>query len=52
MKDAFDFNFWNPNGHYSLNLSNPIERNVAVSLFVMNKEAKKKMEEGLLCDRS
>lgn len=52
MGDAFNFNFWNPNGHYVLNLSNKVERQVAICLFVMNKEARKAIEEGLLCDRS
>jgi hypothetical protein len=52
MGNAFNFNFWNPNGHYKLNLSNFVERNTAITLFVLNKEAKKKIEEGTLCDRS
>jgi len=26
MGNAFNFNFWNPNGHYELNLANQVER--------------------------
>lgn len=52
MGNSFNFNFWNPNGHYVLNLANQVERQVAICLFVMNKEAKKRIEEVTLCDRS
>jgi len=52
MGDAYNFNFWNPNGHYKLNLANEVERKVATCLFVMNKEAKSLMEQGEMCDRS
>lgn len=38
MGDAYFFSFWNPNRHYELNLSNKIEREIALTLLVLNKE--------------
>ncbi len=38
MGDAFNFTYWNPNGHYTLNLNNSIERDIAITLIVINKE--------------
>lgn len=52
MQDGFSFSFWNPNGQFRLNLANFLERDVAICLFVMDKEARKKMEAGEMCDRS
>lgn len=52
MGPAYYFNFWNPNGHYELNLANPIEREIAISLIVINKEANKLMTNGERADRS
>jgi predicted nucleic acid-binding Zn-ribbon protein len=46
MGQAFYFNFWNPSGHYELNLSNLIEREIAITLLVLNKEAGKKIASG------
>ena len=51
-RPAYCFNYWNPNGHYELNLANPIERDIAVTLFVWNKEASKKILAGERADRS
>lgn len=52
MGNAFGFNYWNPNGHYELNLANPVERDVAVTLIVMNKEGMRRMTAGENSDRS
>lgn len=49
---AFFFNFWNPNGHYELNLANEIERDIAITLIVMNKEASRVILAGERPDRS
>lgn len=52
MGKAYSFNYWNPNGHYELNLTNPVERDVAVSIIIINKEASKKIGAGERADRS
>lgn len=52
MGRAYSFNYWNPNGHYELNLANPVERDIAVTLFIINKEASKKIAAGERADRS
>jgi hypothetical protein len=51
-RPSFNFNYWNPNGHYELNLANPVEREIAVTLIVMNKEASKRVAAGERADRS
>lgn len=43
MGDAFFFSFWNPNRHYELNLSNNLERDIAMTLLVLNKEVYNKI---------
>lgn len=52
MGQAYYFSFWNPNGHYELNLGNPLEREIAMSLIVINKEAFKRIAAGEKADRS
>jgi hypothetical protein len=52
MGRAYSFNYWNPNGHYELNLANPIERDIAITLIVMNKEGMKRISAGEKADRS
>ncbi len=52
MGRALHFNYWNPNGHYELNLANPVERDLAVTIIVMNKEASKRIIPGEKADRS
>ena len=52
MGDAYYFSFWNPTGHYSLNLGNLIERDIATTLIVLNKEICKMIVSGILPDRS
>ena len=52
MSQAFQFSFWNPNCHYCLNLQNQVEREIAMTLIVMNKEASKKVASGEKPDRS
>jgi hypothetical protein len=52
MGRAYNFNYWNPNGHYELNLANEVERDVAVTLFIMNKEMGKRIAAGERADRS
>ncbi len=38
LGQAFTFNFWNPTGHYRLNLSVPQQRQVANVLLLLNKQ--------------
>lgn len=52
MGFAYFFSYWSPNGHYILNLSNKVERDVAVSLVVQNKQAIKRISAGERVDRS
>jgi len=52
MNDSYFFTFWNPTGHYSLNLGSIIEREIAMTLIVLNKEAFKLTTSGLTADRS
>ena len=52
MGQAFTFNFFNPNGHYRLNLVEPEQREVAKCLMLMNKQISQKIAAGELCDRS
>jgi len=52
MNKCYYFSFWNPTGHYSLNLAHYLERELAMSLLVLNKETHKLMLEGLMADRS
>jgi hypothetical protein len=52
MGRAYNFNYWNPNGHYELNLANEVERDVAATLFIMNKEMGKRIAAGERADRS
>jgi hypothetical protein len=52
MRYAYSFSFWNPNGHYELNLGNFVEREVAMSLIVINKEVYKRIAAGENADRS
>ena len=52
MGQGYSFNFWNPNGHYELNLSSQIERDIAMTLIVKNKEASMKIVNGERADRS
>jgi len=52
MGKAYGFSYFNPNGRYELNLANQVERDVAVTLIVLNKEASKKILAGERADRS
>ena len=52
MGKAYNFNYWNPNGHYELNLGNEVERDIAVTLFILNKEVFKRIAAGEKADRS
>lgn len=52
MKQAYYFSFWNPSGRYELNLSNAIERDIAVTMIVINKQVIKRVTLGELADRS
>jgi hypothetical protein len=52
MGGSYFFNYWNPNGHYELNLANQVERDIAISLIILNKEASKRIAAGEKADRS
>ena len=49
---ALNFNFWNPQGHYNLNLSVPEQREVANTILLLNKQFAAKVKAGELKDRS
>lgn len=52
MGQAMNFNFWNPQGHYNLNLSVPEQRDVANTLLLLNRQYYFKIKAGELKDRS
>ena len=47
-----NFNFWNPSGHYNLNLGIPEQRDVAKLLLILNKQVYNRILAGDLKDRS
>ena len=47
-----NFNFWNPQGHYNLNLLVPQQREVANIILLLNKQFFAKVKAGELKDRS
>ena len=52
LGQAMNFNFYNPQGHYKLNLSIPEQREVANVLILLNKLFFAKVKAGELRDRS
>ena len=52
LGQALNFNFWNPAGHYSLNLGVPEQREVAKLILVLNKQVFNRITAGELKDRS
>ena len=52
MGQAMNFNFWNPQGHYNLNLSIPEQREVANTILLLNKQFFLRVKAGELKDRS
>ena len=52
MGQAMNFNFYNPQGHYKLNLSVPEQREVANVLILLNKLFFAKVKAGEYRDRS
>ena len=52
LGQSFNFSFWNPTGHYELNIGNPVERDIAISLIVQSKEVYKRIAAGERADRS
>ena len=52
MEQAMNFNFWNPQGHYCLNLSVPEQREVANTILLLNKQFFAKVKAGEYRDRS
>ena len=46
------FSSFNPNGAYALDLSNDVQRQVAKTIIVKNKEVQAKIAAKELCDRS
>ena len=49
---AMNFNFWNPSGHYNLNLGVPEQRDVAKIIMILNRQVYNKIVAGELKDRS
>lgn len=49
---AYTFNYYNPTGHYKLKLSNPIERDIALTLLMFNRKHKLLVTSGDVTDRS
>jgi len=52
MGQMYDFSFFNPSGHYNLNLGKPFQRELAQLLVVMNKENFDAIVAGTRADRS
>ena len=52
LGQAMNFNFWNPSGHYHLNIGVPEQRDVAKILLLLNKQVYNKIVAGELKDRS
>ena len=52
LGQAMNFNFWNPQGHYVLNLKVPEQREVANTILLLNKQFFVKVKAGELKDRS
>lgn len=46
LGNAFHFNYFNPTGHYSIKLSNQVEREVALTLLMLNRKYKQIIEGG------
>lgn len=38
LGDAYNFTFWNPTGHYVMNLANPQQREVVKCLLLINRQ--------------
>ena len=52
LGEAYNFNYYNPTGHYKLRLSNKAEREVALTLLMLNRKYSQLVKEGILSDRS
>ena len=52
MEQAMNFNFFNPQGHYELNLAVPEQRDVANTILFLNKQFFAKVKAGEYKDRS
>ena len=52
LSSAFSFTYYNPTGHYKLKLSNPVEREVALTLLMFNRKFKILVDQGDVTDRS
>ena len=52
MEQAMNFNFFNPQGHYELNLAVPEQRDVANTILFLNKQFFAKVKAGECKDRS
>ena len=52
LGDAFNFTFWNPSGHYMLNLAHPQQREVAKCLILINRNVCEQITKNELRDRS
>ena len=52
LGESFLFTYFNPTGHYKLRLSNPADREVAMTLLMFNRKYKLFTEKGDVTDRS
>ena len=52
MGPAMNFNFWNPTGHYNLNLGIQEQREIAKIILILNKQVFNLITAGELKDRS
>lgn len=52
LGQAFNFNYYNPTGHYKLKLSNKPEKEVALTLLMFNRKYKLLVQQGDITDRS
>jgi hypothetical protein len=52
LGQAYNFTYYNPNGHYKLKLSNKPEKEVALTLLMYNRKFKLLVQQGDITDRS
>lgn len=52
LGEAYTFTYFNPTGHYRLKLSNSSDREVAMTLLMLNRKYKLLINQGIVTDHS
>lgn len=52
LGEAYKFTYFNPTGHYRLKLSNSSDREVAMTLLMLNRKYKLLVNQGVVTDHS